>query len=64
MKCEKCGARMKMDESLAYLSNPPQYNFKCPECDHVEIGTSDKDDCVDEKDGGEIYIMALHSKHI
>lgn len=34
--CKKCGKEMKKDETIVYMSYPPQYLYKC-ECGHTIV---------------------------
>ena len=31
-KCPRCGAGVKRDYSVVYMSNPPKYRYFCREC--------------------------------
>ena len=35
-KCPKCGGQLVVDTSVILCSNPPQYYWRCDQCDHVE----------------------------
>ena len=34
--CPKCGGGMCRYETIVYMSNPPQYEYKCNKCGNVE----------------------------
>lgn len=34
--CPKCGGGMCKHENIVFCSNPPQYEYKCNKCGHVE----------------------------
>ena len=31
-KCKKCGHKAEVDTSMVLTSNPPKYNYHCPNC--------------------------------
>ena len=41
---------MIADRSQAFLSNPPQYLFKCPKCGNSEFGLCSEDDTDEENE--------------
>ena len=34
--CPECGGGMCRNETMVLTSNPPQYEYRCNKCDHVE----------------------------
>lgn len=69
MKCPKCGTHMEMDRSQVYMSLPPKYKFKCPNCGHMNFGTADRDydDYLEEgepsNDNRTYHIVTMENLH-
>lgn len=36
-KCPRCGAGVKRDYSVVYMTNPPKYRYFCKSCNFAEI---------------------------
>lgn len=36
-QCPRCGAGVKRDYSVSYMSNPPKYRYFCKNCNYSEI---------------------------
>jgi len=34
--CDKCGGEMVRADNMTLCTFPPQYKYKCTDCDHVE----------------------------
>lgn len=37
-RCPKCGGYVRKDNSIAMLSDPPQYRYHCDDCDYATTG--------------------------
>lgn len=40
--CEKCGAKVEVDDLIVCASIPPKYQYKCSKCGKVGYVTGDK----------------------
>ena len=59
-KCSECGTKMIADRDRIYLTYPPRYLFKCPNCGNTEYGLcSDVDTYEDVAKRSVEYANAL-----
>lgn len=47
-KCSECGTKMIADRDRIYLTYPPRYLFKCPNCGNTEYGLCSDDDIEED----------------